>query len=91
MAYLASNLPVETRWMRYTVSICLNTLMTFKFKLQKFFQISLGNGMFVRHRKGSSNLFTQNRWDVYPTARSDEDLKELRSNCFEVLCLEFSV
>ena len=47
--------------------------------------------MFVRHMKGSSNLFTQNRWDVYPTARSDKDLKELRSNGFEALYLDLSI
>ena len=29
-------------------------------------------------------------WDVYPTARSEADLKELRSNGFEALYLDLS-
>ena len=29
-------------------------------------------------------------WDVYPTARSEADLKELRSNGFEALCLDLN-
>ena len=52
------------------------------------FKNSLGNCIFVRYRKGSSILFTQDRLNVYLTTRSEGDLKELRSNGFAALYLE---